>query len=557
MRKLYLYSSLILSIFTIILSTPVLAETSGETLDSTSVSYLEIDTTSDIVTQCMGVFKDVDEANKFCPYIEFLFHQKVINGNTEGQYLPGENLTRGALTKYVVNAFNIPVKLSGEKFPDVEEDNSFYSFIMALKDADLVSGYSDGEFKPENFVTRAELTKILVNVAEYKQPDLFSSICVCEKITLGTGEIVYACPKCAKDIEIFPDVTFENKFYTFIIKLFSATKDDNDFIKIISGYSDGTFRPEANITRAEVSKIISNTMKYGGFKNVSCDRYFCQDKFDESMLQPTLPDNIEIIKDFSVITGSSISDIDIQNSTLYVSDFGNGSIYSINQYGDNLGTIVDKLQSPESLTISDLNELLFIHNNSDQAVGKIDLTTMTVSYISGITLDKLGDVFELDAYTVGSNDYRLYGIRENNEVIQMNKDIEDYGLPTLRMDRSDLNKIQDFEIFEGKIYLVVQDQGIVCYYGSTRESFTISGLPTGISIDNVSSISIENGYIYLGDSIKNQIYELSINRDNSSLNFIAEYDLSKLNGDIIDLVSDSTNTSLYVVIGNKLVKMTL
>ncbi|MBD3363343.1 hypothetical protein GF362_06525 [Candidatus Dojkabacteria bacterium] len=537
----------------------VSAEASGEIIEDGTVDYADIDPESDIVTECMGVFVDMNQADIFCPYAEYLYHQKVISGNQQREYMAENSLTRGALAKYVVNAFDIPIKLETEPFPDVSEDHTFYNYIMALKHAGIINGYSDGNYKPDRYVTRGELSKFIVNVTESEKPDLFANICVCEKITLEDGESIYACPKCAKDVEVFPDVTFENVFYTYIIKLYSATKDDNNFLKIIGGYSDGTFRPEANVTRGQVAKIVANTMKFGSFRNIKCARYFCQDRFDENLLEPDLPENMEVIKDFSNISNAQISDIEIVNSDVYISDYGNGEIYKLNQYGDNSETIAQNLTSPLSISVSDLNELLFIQDNSDQVVGIVKLDSNNeLRFIDGVTQSNLGDAFELDAYTVGTNDYRVYAITTSNLVKQMNQSGDSYGLPSLRMDRNDLNQLQDIEIYDGRIYLVIQDQGFVTYYGSSQETNTISGLPEEGTLDNVSSISIKNGYIYLGDSINEKIYELKMSDfSNSVIDFTNQYDLSNISGEIHDLVPDNTNTYLYVIVDNKLVKIGL
>ena len=83
----------------------------------------------------------------------------------------------------------------------------------------FISGYSDGTFKPENNMTRAEVAKIVSK----------------------------AYGKKSKKAE-FKDVPGGHWASEYI----GALQDEN----IIQGYPDGTFRPENNITRAEYSKII-------------------------------------------------------------------------------------------------------------------------------------------------------------------------------------------------------------------------------------------------------------------------------------------------------------
>ncbi len=94
----------------------------------------------------------------------------------------------------------------------------------------IISGYSDGTFRPNNPITRAEATKIIVNVLrEIGQVD-----------------------ENATYIHNFPDVDESNKFLEYISILNTI---DVGGEKIMQGYSDGTFRPDQNITRGEFSKI--------------------------------------------------------------------------------------------------------------------------------------------------------------------------------------------------------------------------------------------------------------------------------------------------------------
>jgi len=94
--------------------------------------------------------------------------------------------------------------------------------INALLDKNYVSGYPDGTFKPDNAVTRAEFLKILTSVLNIPPA------------TGGTSQ--------------FSDVTPEDWFFGYIV----AAVDKG----IVSGYPDGTFKPNNPITRQEAAKIV-------------------------------------------------------------------------------------------------------------------------------------------------------------------------------------------------------------------------------------------------------------------------------------------------------------
>lgn len=89
----------------------------------------------------------------------------------------------------------------------------------------LAKGYPDGTFKPNNNISRAEFMSLVNNAFGYTQ-----------------------------EIEInFSDV-LGNKWYVPAIKKAVAAG-------YISGYTDGTMRPEAPITREEVAVILTRIME--------------------------------------------------------------------------------------------------------------------------------------------------------------------------------------------------------------------------------------------------------------------------------------------------------
>ena len=57
---------------------------------------------------CGGIFADVPSSNPFCQYIEALYNAGVVNGcNTSPlMYCPTNNVTRGQMSKFIINAFD-------------------------------------------------------------------------------------------------------------------------------------------------------------------------------------------------------------------------------------------------------------------------------------------------------------------------------------------------------------------------------------------------------------------------------------------------------------------
>ena len=53
-------------------------------------------------------------------------------------------------------------------FTDVKENDWFYDVLNEVVDRGIIDGYPDGTFKPQNNITRAEFTKVIVVALELK-----------------------------------------------------------------------------------------------------------------------------------------------------------------------------------------------------------------------------------------------------------------------------------------------------------------------------------------------------------------------------------------------------
>jgi hypothetical protein len=107
-------------------------------------------------------------------------------------------------------------------FSDVQPSDYFYAAVQYLACHGAISGYADGTFRPVNTTTRAQLSKIVV---------------LAEGWPINTSGGPH-----------FTDVPTSHAFYSYIETAYNH--------QIISGYSDDTFRPGNNVTRAQLSKIV-------------------------------------------------------------------------------------------------------------------------------------------------------------------------------------------------------------------------------------------------------------------------------------------------------------
>lgn len=114
-------------------------------------------------------------------------------------------------------------------FPDVSQDTWYAEYITFAVKNRWINGYTDGDFRPDAPITRAEAAKILANAIKLTSSTKFSSS--------------------------FKDVPKDSTFVPYIELLKNK--------KIISGKTKTTYEPNAKISRTEVSRLIYKTFLGG------------------------------------------------------------------------------------------------------------------------------------------------------------------------------------------------------------------------------------------------------------------------------------------------------
>lgn len=132
------------------------------------------------------------------------------------------------LVTVILSSF-MPAGISA--YTDVNNQDKCYESALILQDLGIISGYDDGSFRPLENITRAEFTKIVVCMMDKEK----------EAKTLSSAPA-------------FSDVDRGNWASAYIN--YAVSKN------ILSGYSDGTFRPDNNISFSEAVTILLRTASY-------------------------------------------------------------------------------------------------------------------------------------------------------------------------------------------------------------------------------------------------------------------------------------------------------
>ena len=149
-------------------------------------------------------------------------HIQYITGYPDGTFRPDNTITRGEAAAIFYKLL-AGVEKTGYSpvFSDVPANTWYADAVNCLAANGIISGYPDGKFYPDNPITRAEFVALASQ---------FDELAVTDK-------------------NIFPDVPDDHWALKYI----------NSFAAKgwITGYEDGTFRPEGNITRAEAVTLIN------------------------------------------------------------------------------------------------------------------------------------------------------------------------------------------------------------------------------------------------------------------------------------------------------------
>lgn len=152
-----------------------------------------------------------------------------VGGYADGSFKPSSDITRAEFAKMVVVALGIfddtTTAAANLKGTDAEHHWAF-EYIAKAVGAGLMKGYPGGKFRPDAKITRAEASAIIFRAKNLKA-DAAS--------------------------QEFSDVPA--KYWA------SASIGAMKKLGVIAGYTDGTFRPSSNATRAEAAKMIYKALQ--------------------------------------------------------------------------------------------------------------------------------------------------------------------------------------------------------------------------------------------------------------------------------------------------------
>lgn len=154
-------------------------------------------------------------------------HEAYMSGEEGARFYPDRAMTRAEMAQVLYNLLASYPPVTGGSFSDVSDSAWYATAVNTLVELDVLSGYEDGTFRPNNAVTRAEFV---------------TAVCKCFD-SLSTGSAGFS------DVSGHWAEGFINQ----------AVAED-----WISGFPDGTFRPDESIQRCQVTAILNKALERTG-----------------------------------------------------------------------------------------------------------------------------------------------------------------------------------------------------------------------------------------------------------------------------------------------------
>ncbi len=187
---------------------------------------------SPVLTNCEGILIDVNESDWYFDDIKFVRENNFMTGTSETEFSPSGVATRGMIVTVLWRVEGEHV-VEGKKFEDVGSD-AWYSMAVAWASQNqIVSGYNDTEFGPNDTATREQFATIMYRYASFKK--------------LDNSKL--------NELDKYSDKDQISKYAIESMQWANANG-------IISGTSETTISPKDNVQRCQVAAILRRFCEY-------------------------------------------------------------------------------------------------------------------------------------------------------------------------------------------------------------------------------------------------------------------------------------------------------
>ena len=173
-------------------------------------------------------FEDVSVDQWFYEAVKYVYDNELMNGISATEFNPNGLLTRGTIAQVLFNLEGADADAAAV-FDDVPADAWFADAVNWAAANNIVTGYGDGTFGPDNNITREQMAAILYRYAQFKGYDVSAK----------------------GDLTAFTDGDNVSEWATDALAWCVGAK-------LINGRDNGTVDATGTATRAEIAQIFMN-----------------------------------------------------------------------------------------------------------------------------------------------------------------------------------------------------------------------------------------------------------------------------------------------------------
>ncbi len=197
------------------------------TMPASEVSVSAAFTKSEEKPEQIAGFTDVLTTDWFADAVQYAVDNGMMNGTSETTFHPNGTTTRGMIVAILYRLEKEPAVDNGAGFADVAAGKYYADAVAWASANDIVTGYSEEKFGPDDAITREQLAAILYRYAQYKNIDVTATA----------------------DLSGYADAAQISAYAETAMKWANGEG-------LITGVTDTMLKPAGNATRAQAATIL-------------------------------------------------------------------------------------------------------------------------------------------------------------------------------------------------------------------------------------------------------------------------------------------------------------
>lgn len=143
--------------------------------------------------------------------ISSLTEKGVINGYPDGSFKPDQAITRAEFAKLVSKTFGYSTQTQA-KFDDVSSEHWASGFINAVSEKKIMNAFSDGNFKPDQTLNRAQVATMISRILNMGKEEEQYGDWAASFTDVPSGHWAFRYIEIAKKLELLPS-SYQTQFH--------------------------------------------------------------------------------------------------------------------------------------------------------------------------------------------------------------------------------------------------------------------------------------------------------------------------------------------------------